>query len=132
MQTTRRCIPIFIFVCLAALGCSEVNSDDIPDCSRTFCGCWKEVTLEFSTKILDKQDRPLSGIEVYCTGEESPRSVSDQSGAASFEVTTQYSPGCHYAICTNLTFRDKSQMYTEQQLTVYQTNGHSVHLMRTK
>jgi hypothetical protein len=128
--------PIFIgvlfFTCLAAANCSDVNSDEVPDCSRTFCGCWEDVVLEFTTRILDNDNIPLAGIEVYCAGEKTSRAVSDSSGAAAFKVATQYSPGCHYATCSNLIFKDKNRTFTEQQFTIYQANGKSIHLTRLK
>ena len=117
---------------LAAVTCSEVNSDDVPDCSRSFCGCWEDAILEFSTKILDKHYKPLPDIEVFCAGEETPRAVSDQSGVAALTVSTQRSPGCHYAVCSNLIFRDKRLIYAERQFTVYQANGQTIHLNRIK
>ncbi len=130
MTNSRFFIGIMIFACLAAVNCSEVNSDDVPDCSRTFCGCWEDVVLEFRTQILNPQNRPLAEIEVYCAGEETPRSVTDQSGIASFKISTQRSPGCHYAICSNLIFKDKSKTYKTQQFTVYQANGQTIYLNR--
>ena len=132
MKNIRFCILIFLFACLTAVNCSEVNSDDDPDCSRSFCGCWQDVVLEFNAKILDKQNQPLTDIEVYCAGEETPRTVSDQSGVASFKVSTQRSPGCHYAICSNLILKDKNQTYKERQFSVYQANGQTIHLNRIK
>ena len=82
------------------------------------------------TQILNPQNRPLAEIEVYCAGEETPRSVTDQSGIASFKISTQRSPGCHYAICSNLIFKDKSKTYKTQQFTVYQANGQTIYLNR--
>ena len=123
---------ILFLVCLAAVNCSEENPDDAADCSRSFCGCWQDVVLEFSTQIVNREDLPLTDIEIYCAGEKTPRSVSDQSGTAAFKVSTQYSPGCHYAICSNLIFKDKSRTYQEQQFTVYQANGQTLHLDRLK
>ncbi|MGD8345125.1 MAG: hypothetical protein PVF71_12050 [Desulfobacterales bacterium] len=102
----------------------------MPDCSRTFCGCWQDVVLEFRTKILNRDNLPLTGIEVYCAGEETPRSVSDPSGVAAFKVSTQHSPGCHYAICSNLIFKDKNRTYKPQQFTVYQANDQTLYLDR--
>lgn len=82
MKNKRFFIWMICFAALAVLNCSEVNSDDGPDCSRSFCGCWEDVTLDFSTTILNEHDRPLANIEVYCAGGETPRSASDPSGAA--------------------------------------------------
>ncbi len=132
MENRRFCIWIIFFAALAAVNCSEVNSDEVPDCSRSFCGCWKDVILEFNTTILNESDQPLTDIEIYCAGEETPRAVSDPSGAAGFKVATEYSPGCHYALCSNLIFKDKKQRYPKKELTVYQANGQSIHLMSAK
>jgi len=132
MKNMRFFIWMIFFTVLVVVNCTEVSSDDVPDCSRSFCGCWQDMVLKFSTKILSKQNQPLTDIEVYCAGEKTPRSISDQAGMAAFNVSTQYSPGCHYAICSNLIFKDKSQTYKEQQFTVYQANGQSIHLTRAK
>ena len=88
--------------------------------------------MEFMTKILNPDSIPLADIEVYCAGEETPRAVSDPSGVAAFKVSTQRSPGCHYALCSNLIFKDKSQTYKTQQFTVYQANGRTLYLNRIK
>lgn len=132
MKNNRIFIWILFFTCLAAANCSDVNSDDVPDCSRTLCGCWEDVVLEFTTKILNSDNLPLSDIEVYCAGEETPRAVSGLTGVAAFKVSTQRSPGCHYALCSNLIFKDKSQTYKTQQYTVYQANGQILYLNRIK
>ena len=132
MLNNRIFIWILFFACLVAMNCSDENSDDVADCSRSFCGCWQDVVLEFSTQIVNREDQPLADIEVYCADEKTPRSVSDPSGTAAFKVATQYSPGCHYAICSNLILKDKSRTYQEQQFTIYQANGQRLHLDRLK
>ena len=126
--------PMFglILVSLAMVNCSEVSSDDALDCSRSFCGCWQDVVLEFQTTILNQQGNPLADIEVFCAGEQTPRAVSDPSGTAAFEVSTQHSPGCHYAVCSNLIFKDKNRAYQAKQFTVYQANGQTLYLNRIK
>ena len=88
--------------------------------------------MEFTTNVFNHDNLPLADIEVYCAGEETPRAVSDPSGVAAFKVSTQHSPGCHYALCSNLTFKDKSQTYKTQQFTVYQANGQTLYLNRIK
>ncbi|MGD8961777.1 MAG: hypothetical protein PVH43_04650 [Desulfobacterales bacterium] len=132
MRINRTSIGILFFASLAAVNCSDVNSDGVPDCRRTFCGCWQDVLLEFTTIFLNHDNLPLADIEVYCAGEQTPRSVSDPSGVAAFKVLTQRSPGCHYAICSNLIFKDKNQTYKAQQFTVYQANGQALFLNRIK
>ena len=132
MIKKRIFILILFFTCLTVANCSEVSSDDVPDCSRTLCGCWEDVVLEFTTTILNPLSQPLADIEVFCAGEETPRSVSGPSGVAAFKVATQRSPGCHYALCSNLIFKDKSQTYKMQQFTVYQANGKTLILKRIR
>ena len=123
MKNKRIFIWMIFVAGLAVINCSDVNSDEVPDCNRSFCGCWEYVTLEFNTTILNEENQPLTNIEVYCAGEETPQAVSDPSGAAGFKIATQYSPGCHYALCSNLVFKDKNQISSLTEIALHQDSG---------
>jgi len=43
--------------------------DPSVDCARTFCGCWRERTLEMATVVPDPAGAGVAGVEVRCEGE---------------------------------------------------------------
>jgi len=92
-------------------------------CGMTFCGCSNPATLNFETTLVDGNNTPLKGIQIFCEKEQEPIATSGDTGKASFSIETSYSPGCHYARCTNLRLADPTQVFADVKTTVYSING---------
>jgi hypothetical protein len=105
----------------------RAGTPKIADCARTFCGCWADTVLEFTTTIL-AGGKPVSGVEIRCDKEDVPVAVSDAAGVARFTLPTARSPGCHFARCTNLTLRDRTGKHGDLRLTVFRANGKLIRL----
>ncbi len=105
-----------------------LTGDDI--CGRSFCGCWSDTELNFKTKTQDNSGRPITGIELRCKSETDPIAVSDDDGNISFSIETRTSPGCGYARCRNLIFKDPNGEFLELTATVFQKNNDITVLQR--
>lgn len=92
------------------------------DCSRSFCGCWTPATLNFETIVLDKDQIPLKGIQLFCSSEREPIGTSGKDGKITFTVETMQSPGCHYQRCTNIKIVDPAGSFEDLETTVYVVN----------
>jgi hypothetical protein len=97
MRFARCAILPYLFV---LSGCGLT---DEPGCVETFCGCWEEVSIEFTTTVRDgKLNAPVDGATLTCVGEDDARCTSDASGAMMFTLVAQESPGCGLDSCNRV------------------------------
>jgi len=76
------------------------------DCGRSFCGCWKDVEIQYRTIIVSQELIPQPNIKVSCPGK-GILGISDESGKAAFTLKTAVSPGCGL-LCGELLFEKES------------------------
>lgn len=114
---------------------SEDSSEDSHDSGQEeggcggLCGCPEAATLEYEATVIDIQTKmPVAGVEVYCVGEDSPISTSDEAGLVGFSIETELSPGCGYDRCNNLRFHATVGPYKDHEEPVLQSNGDFVEM----
>jgi len=121
------CIGILVTTFLLTRPPQAPGRDEIPDdCSSSFCGCWEDTTLVFSTTVVNGANEPVRGIRIHCDGERDPIATSGRDGIATFTIETAVSPGCQYLRCTNLEFSDPDHRYKTIQTTVFLANQSTV------
>ncbi|MBK9262946.1 MAG: hypothetical protein IPM54_24470 [Polyangiaceae bacterium] len=94
------------------------------DCGMSLCGCWEDTTMTFDATVEDASTMmPLSGIELFCKGEDTAIAVSDAAGKLIFSIETKSSPGCGFERCTNMTLHDPNGAHMDVDGTYYTFNG---------
>jgi hypothetical protein len=95
-------------------------------CARSFCGCWEDVTLRYSARIVDADGAPVEGVDAVCHGETEPIATSSAGGVLAFEIATQTSPGCGYQRCRIMTLADPQGRFADKEIVAGVTNGRDV------
>ena len=95
-------------------------------CARSFCGCWEDITLRYSARIVDAGGAPAAGVSAVCHGETEPIATSSADGVLAFEIETQTSPGCGYQRCRNMTLTDPQGRFDDKAIVAGPTNGGEV------
>jgi hypothetical protein len=91
-------------------------------CARSFCGCWQDATLQYRAQLHDAAGAPVTGVEAICHGEDAAVAQSGADGVLAFEIATQWSPGCKYQRCRNMTLHDPQGRYADQAVTAWTTD----------
>lgn len=96
----RRASICLLLVLASALLTTSCNI--IRPCVESFCGCWRSTTIKYRTTVLNSENRPVEGIELFCPDTSKVLGSTNKDGKLAVRINTKISPACGISTCSKL------------------------------